>query len=58
MASITIHYHSYEINSLADLAMVRAQLEELYRMKKVTELEYKTKSKQLDQFPHNHHLSK
>ena len=58
MASITIHYHSYEINSLADLAMVRAQLEELYKMKKVTDLEYKTKSKQLDQFPRNHHLSK
>ena len=58
MATFHMANHSYEINSYADLASVRAQLEELYKMKKVTDLEYKTKSKQLDQFSRNHHLSK
>ena len=58
MASITIHYHSYEINSLADLAMVRAQLEELHLQKRVTDNTYEIKMKELDRFSHNHHLSK
>lgn len=57
MAKFFMHNHTYEINSLADLAMVRAQLEELYRQNRVTELEYKTKMKQLDQF-HLHHTLK
>lgn len=58
MASITIHYHSYEINSLADLAAVRAQLEELHRLKRITDNEYEIKKKQLDNFPRNHQLKK
>lgn len=56
MATFHMHNHSYEINSLADLAMVRAQLEELYRQKRVTEQAYKIKMKELDQLPHNHRL--
>ena len=48
--------HSYEINSYADLAMVRAKLEELHRQKRVTDNTYEIKSKQLDQFPKNHTL--
>lgn len=56
MAIFHMHNHSYEINSLADLAMVRAQLDELYRQKRVSEQEYKNKMKQLDEFHHNHRL--
>lgn len=50
--------HSYEINSYADLASVRAQLEELHLQKRVTDNTYEIKMKELDRFSHNHHLSK
>ena len=50
--------HSYEINSYADLASVRAQLEELHLQKRVTDNTYEIKMKELDRFPRNHHLSK
>lgn len=51
-----MHNHSYEINTLADLAMVRAQLEELYRLKRISEQTYNDKMKELDRFSHNHKL--
>ena len=50
--------HSYEINSYADLASIRAQLEELHLQKRVTDNTYEIKMKELDRFSHNHHLSK
>lgn len=56
MAKFSMHYHSYDINSLADLAMVRAQLEELHNQKKIPDSEYKLKTKELDQFARNHSL--
>lgn len=56
MAKFSMHNHTYEINSLADLAMVRAQLEDLYRQKKITEQTYEVKMKELDQFPRHHTL--
>ena len=56
MAKFHMHNHVYDIDSLADLAMVRAQLEELHRLKRVTDHEYELKSKELDQFAKNHHL--
>ena len=56
MASFIMANHSYEINSYADLAMVRAKLEELHRKKRVTDNTYEIQSKQLDQFPKNHTL--
>lgn len=58
MAQFIMHCHTYEINSYADLASVRAQLEELYRQKKITEQTYKLKSKELDRFPSLHRLKK
>ena len=58
MAVFHMANHSYEINSYADLALVRAQLEELHRQKRVTDNVYETKMKELDNFPRNHHLSK
>ncbi len=56
MAVFHMHNHSYEINSLADLAMVRAQLEELHNQKRITDNEYRIKSKELDQFARTHNL--
>lgn len=56
MAKFMMHNHTYDINSLADLAIVRAQLEELFRQKRITEQTYKIKMKELDRFPHNHTL--
>ena len=56
MATFHMGNHSYEINTLADLAMVRAKLEELFRQKRITEQTYKIKMKDLDQFPHHHTL--
>ena len=56
MAKFSMHYHSYDINSLADLAMVRAQLEELHNQKKIPDSEYKLKTNELDQFARNHSL--
>ncbi len=58
MATFHMANHSYEINSYADLASVRAQLEELHRQKRVTDNTYEIKMKELDHFSHNHHLSK
>ena len=58
MATFHMANHSYEINSYADLASVRAQLEELHRQKRVTDNTYEIKMKELDRFSHNHHLSK
>ena len=58
MATFTMASHTYEINSYADLAMVRAKLEELHRMKRISDSTYEIKSHQLDQFPNNHQLKK
>ena len=58
MATFHMANHSYEINSYADLASVRAQLEELHLQKRVTDNTYEIKMKELDRFSHNHHLSK
>lgn len=58
MAQFIMHYHTYEINTYADLASVRAQLEELFRQKKITEQTYKQKNKELDKFPSYHTLKK
>ena len=58
MAKLTMHYKIYDINTFSDLALVRATLEELHRSKKVSDIEYKSLTKQLDNFPKNHTLKK
>ncbi|MBO4319629.1 MAG: hypothetical protein J5857_04090 [Treponema sp.] len=58
MAAFHLANQIYEINSYADLAMVRAKLDELHRLKRITDNTYEMKSKQLDQFPRNHQLKK
>ena len=51
MATFHMANHSYEINSYADLASVRAQLEELYKMKKILKIYRNSEQKAQHQFP-------